>query len=389
MTTAATPHATSGAIELPSAARTAATIGQATAVEQSRAIAEVQAAVVVAQNCPRDHERALGEMRDSCGRTSLAQRAFYSVPNRGNGPSVHLARELARIWGNIQYGVHELRRDDDAGESEVQAFAWDVQTNTRSTRTFVVPHARMKGGQRQKLTDLGDIYLSNQNVGARAVRECIFTVLPTWFTEEAQDICRGTLNRGDGKPLEQRIAEAVDGFAAIGVARERLEAKVGRKRGQWTPADVAELAIAYTSITRDGIDAGELFPVQRVATSEVLAQQPTQQPTSTQQQRQRQGEPPADDGEDTGTEPVGRTAVTRIHAMFTEREVKDRTARLRILSEFTGRDITSSNDLTKLEASRLIDWLATTTTADFTEQPGFTGEPPEQAGEEPAGWRDR
>lgn len=383
MTFPATPRATAGTIALPSATRTPDRVGQATAVEQSRAIAEVQAAVVVAQQCPRDMERALGEMRDSCARTSLAQRAFYSVPNRGNGPSVHLARELARIWGNIQYGVHELRRDDDAGESEVQAFAWDVQTNTRSTRTFVVPHARMRAGQRQALTDLGDIYLTNQNVGARAVRECIFTVLPTWFTEEAQDICRGTLNRGDGKPLEQRIAEAVDGFASVGVARERLEAKIGRKRGQWTPADVAELAIAYTSITRDGIDADELFPVQRVSTTEVLAQQPAQpQPAQPQQD-----EPPADDGMAVeGGEPVGRGAVTRIHAMFTERHVKDRDPRLRILSEFTGRQITSSNELTKLEASRLIDWLATTTAADFTEQPAFTGEPPAQPSAEPKGW---
>lgn len=280
-------------IALPSAARTAERIGQATAVEQSRAIAEVQAAVVVAQQCPRDMDRALGEMRDSCARTSLAQRAFYQVPNRGNGPSVHLARELARIWGNIQYGVHELRRDDDAGESEVQAFAWDVQTNTRSTRTFVVPHARMRGGQRQKLTDLGDIYLSNQNVGARAVRECIFTVLPTWFTEEAQDRCRATLNNGDGKPLEQRITEAVDGFAGIGVNRQRLEARVGRKRGQWTPADVAELAIAYTSITRDGIDPADLFPVERVTADDVkpkaAAKKPDAEPTPEPQQTEPEG----------------------------------------------------------------------------------------------------
>lgn len=247
----------------------APTIGQATVVEQSRAIAEVQAMVVVAQQCPRDMQRAIGDMRDSTGRLALAARAFYTVPNRGNGPSVHLARELARIWGNIQYGVHELRRDDAAGESEVQAFAWDLQTNTRSVRTFVVPHARMKGGQRQKLTDLGDIYLSNQNVGARAVRECIFTVLPTWFTEEAQDLCRGTLEHGEGKPLEVRISEMVAGFAAIGVKVNQLEQKLGRKRGAWTASDVAQMGITYNSITRDGLAVEEEFPPERVTASEI------------------------------------------------------------------------------------------------------------------------
>lgn len=258
----------------PTPAKQAEWIGQATAVEQARAVAEVQAAVVVAQNVPRDMDRALGDMRDSCGRLPLATRAFYSVPNRGNGPSVHLARELARIWGNITFGVHELRRDDAAGISEVQAFAWDIQSNTRSVRTFIAPHARMKGGKRQTLTDLGDIYLSNQNVGARAVRECIFTVLPTWLTEEAQDLCRRTLEHGEGKPLPQRITEMVAAFKGIGITVERMEAKLGRKRGAWTAADVAQMAIAYTSITRDGLDKDIEFPSNPVTADEVLRKPP-------------------------------------------------------------------------------------------------------------------
>lgn len=245
------------------------TIGQATAIEQARAIAEVQAAVVVAQQCPRDMRRADAEMKDVCARMSMAGRAFYKVPNRGTGPTVHLMRELARIWGNIQYGVHELRRDDAGGESEVQAFAWDVQTNTRSTRTFVVPHARMVGKNRQPLNDLNDIYLSNQNIGARAVRECISTVLPTWFTEAAQDLCRHTIEKGEGEPLPERIAKMVAVFDKIGVKVERLEAKLGSKRGQWTGADVADMAIAYTSITREGQSADELFPAEPVTAKEI------------------------------------------------------------------------------------------------------------------------
>jgi len=251
------------------------TISQATAIEQSRAIAEVQAAVVVAQQCPRDMQRAEAEMRDVCSRLSMAGHAFYSVPNRGNGPTVHLMRELARIWGNIQYGVHELRRDDRAGESEIQAFAWDVQTNTRSSRTFVVPHARMKkvnGKQtREALVDLGDIYLSNQNIGARAVRECISTVLPTWYTEAAQDLCRTTVENGEGVPLPERIAKMVSAFDGVGVSLDRLESKIGRKKGQWTAADVADMGIAYTSIQREGQDAAEVFPPARVTPAEIAA----------------------------------------------------------------------------------------------------------------------
>lgn len=262
-------------IERVTAAPVPQRIGQATAVEQSRAVAEVAAAVQVAQQCPRDIRRAWADMEAACDRLGLAERAFYSVPNRGGSkPSVHLARELARIWGNLDYGVHELSRNDERGMSEVRAFAWDQQTNVRSSRTLQVPHARMKGRSRQALTDLGDVYLNNQNVGARAVRECIFSALPADFVGEAQDICRRTIERGDGKPLVERIAEMVAGFkSALGVTVPQIETRLGRKRGQWTAADVADLRVVFSSIQRRETTVDDEFPPERVTAAEIRDEQ--------------------------------------------------------------------------------------------------------------------
>ena len=276
-----------------SPAPAASGVSQATAVEQARAVAEVQAAVYVAQANPRDIERAVAEMRDSCGRMALAQRAFYTVPKRGHDKSVHLARELIRIWGNSDFGVRELHRDDAAGHSEVLAYAWDQQNNSRASRSFQNPHARMKDGKRQALTDLHDIYLSNQNIGARAVRECIFQILPDWFVEEAADLCRQTLERGDGKPLADRIKDMVGAFDKLGVSVDRLESKIGRKRGQWTGADLADAGVAYTSITRDGIAADDLFPPRRVTAAEVATKggQTTTEPVSSQAEIPVEDEP--------------------------------------------------------------------------------------------------
>jgi hypothetical protein len=249
----------------------APTVTQTTAVEQARAVAEVAAAVQVAQQNPRDMNRAWAEMQASCGRLGLASRAFYAVPNRGSGPSVHLARELARIWGNMDYGVHELHRDDERGMSEIRAYAWDQQTNMRTSRTFQVPHAKMAGGSRKKLTDLGDVYLNNQNIGARAVRESILAALPADFVEEAKALCRRTIEKGDGKPLPERIANMVSRFKELGVTVGRIETKVGRKRGQWTAADVAELGVVYGSITNRETTAEEEFPPERVTADEIRA----------------------------------------------------------------------------------------------------------------------
>ncbi|RAJ70209.1 hypothetical protein K378_01374 [Streptomyces sp. Amel2xB2] len=251
-----------------------ARVGQGTAVEQSRAAAEVQAAVVVAQQCPRNITSAIAEMEQVCAQKALADKAFYSFPRGGqtvSGPSVFLARELARCWGNVQYGLVEMRRDDVYGESEMQAFAWDVEKNSRVSNTFIVPHKRDTKKGTQKLTDLRDIYESNANNGARRVREAIFSVLPGWFVDQAIAVCRKTLSGGGGAPLPQRIANGVKAFEGLGVTVDRVEAKLGRPSTRWTEHDVTELGILHGSIDRGEVTIDEAFPPPAVTASEVTS----------------------------------------------------------------------------------------------------------------------
>ena len=262
-------------VQRPAAGLAPAQVTQATAVEQARAVAEVQAAVTVARNCPRDIGRVEAEVRSLCSRLPVAERAFYAVDNRGSGASVHLARELARIYGNLDYGVRELRRDDDAGESEVEAFAWDQEQNVRTRRSFQVPHARMKGRGvnrgRVRLIDLQDIYLNNQNIGARAVRECIYAILPDWLKALAEDLCRATLARGDGKPLAERIETMLGKFNKLDIAEGQVETRTGKRRSQWTVEDIGRLVIDYQSITSDGIDPDSIFPSDTLGTLQAQA----------------------------------------------------------------------------------------------------------------------
>jgi hypothetical protein len=325
-------------------------VTQTTAVEQARAVAEVQAAVTVAQSMPRDMGRAVAEMRDSCGRLAVATRAFYRVPNRGEGPSVHLARELARIWGNIDYGVRELRRDETLGVSEVQAFAWDQQTNVRSTRTFQVPHQRMVKGARVALVDLGDVYLNNQNIGARAVRECIFTALPTWFVDEAVGLCRRTLEHGEGVPLAERIDAMVKAFGAIGVTPAQLEAKIGRRRAAWEAGDVASMTVAYRSIQNGEVDRDEEFPpTNRVSARDVVGDGA---PTAT---APAAPEPPAPEPRPKGD--ITQAQQRKLHALLRETCGDARDLGLQVIEQIIGRPVESTAELTKREAGQVIDVL--------------------------------
>lgn len=264
-------------------------IGQGTAVEQTRAIAEVQAAVVVAQQAPRDIDRAQRDMYRSCAQKSLAEKAFYRFP-RGretvSGPSVQLARELARCFGNVQYGVTELRRDDVYGQSEMQAWAWDLETNTRSSTTFIVPHRRDKRGGSEVLTDMRDIYESNANNGARRLREMIFAILPGWYTEDAITACYETL-AGDAGDLPTRIQQCVEAFGKLGVRQPQLEQKAGGPVAKWTPYDLAQMQVIYRSLVRGETSKEDEFGAspERVTASEITGQR--QEPAGPEKPAQR------------------------------------------------------------------------------------------------------
>jgi hypothetical protein len=318
-------------------------IGQGTAVEQSRAIAEVQAAIVVAQQCPRDVQAAIRALRDACRQKALAERAFFRYSRGGatvTGPSIHLARELARCWGNIQYGITEMRRDDGYGQSEMQAWAWDVQTNARSSNIFIVPHRRDTRDGSKALTDQRDIYENNANNGARRLREAVFAILPTWYVEDAKDACAKTLEDGGGKPLAERIAQCLDGFRGISVTQAQLEDKIGSPAGKWIEQDIAQLSVIYKSLQRGEVRKEEEFAdVQpRVTAADVTAPQDVPPPADP-----PQAETPAraSSGQ---LSMIGRTL---------KRLGVDNENRAGVLEKLAGRDLPADAPLTEAEGRHI------------------------------------
>ncbi len=246
--------------------RQATQTSQATAIEQSRAVTEVQAAVTVAQAVPRDIARAKQQIAEACDHYGLAERAFYSVPQRGTGPSVHLAREVARCFGNFQSGIKELRRDDINHTSELLAWAWDVENNTRSERTMIIPHAKMARGERKALNDLTDIINNNNSYAARALREVIFNELPTGLVEYAKSLCRQRLERGESpeQSLDDRIAQMVAAYEKAGVRVGQLEARVALPRAEWAEQQIADLGVVWKSVREGATTLREEFPEERL-----------------------------------------------------------------------------------------------------------------------------
>ena len=232
----------------------------ALAVATTRAAEEVKARMVIAKRFPRDEATSFARIMKACQRTSLAERAEYQYPRGGQtvrGPSIRLAEVLARAWGNVDAGFAELEQRD--GESVVEAFAWDLETNTRIVRTFTVPHKRDTKKGSYKLTDSRDIYELVANQAQRRVRACILGIIPGDVVDAAVDRCQKTLAGSSKEPLSDRVRVMVAAFSEFGVSGEMISARLGHKLEVVTEGQLAELRRVYTSI-RDGVsDAAQWF----------------------------------------------------------------------------------------------------------------------------------
>lgn len=234
------------------AARPGAASTAAAATDQQRAIAEVQAAMVIARANPRDERRAVDRILNACMRRGLAEMAVYSYSRGGSdisGPSIRLAEAIAQNWGNIQFGIREVAQR--GGESEVQAFAWDVETNVRREVTFTVPHVRHTRQGTKRLEDPRDIYENVANNGARRVRACILAVIPGDIIEAAVEQCEKTLkSNADTSP--EGIQAMVNAFLQFNVVQQQLEQRIQRRLDAIQPAQIVALKKIYASL-RDGM----------------------------------------------------------------------------------------------------------------------------------------
>lgn len=231
----------------------------------SRQAQEVQAAMVIAKKFPRSEIESYNRIMKACKRRSLAEKSMYEYPRgdtRVTGPSIRLAETMAQNWGNIDFGIVEL--EQMAGESQVMAYAWDLETNTRQTKIFSVPHIRATRKGNKTLSDPRDIYELVANQGARRLRACILGVIPGDVVESAISQCEKTLIGDSKEPLEDTVRAVANTFEAeYGVTVPILEKFIGCKIESFTMQNLIRLKKVYLSL-KDGMakreDYFEMLP---------------------------------------------------------------------------------------------------------------------------------
>lgn len=223
----------------------------------AREQADIQSALIVAKRFPRNEDEAFAKLLKASKRSSFAANARYAFPRGGatvTGPSVNLAREAARMWGNIRYGINVLPSSDDA--YHIEAWALDVETNTRTSAQdrFAKKIYRKRGGW-QKTEDERDLRELLNRRGALAVRNCLLQLLPRDLIEDALSACAETDRKaaqGDLKKDPTTVRRGLIGaFGEFGVTVEMLETFLGHSMEELNAEEVTNLRGVYKSM-RDG-----------------------------------------------------------------------------------------------------------------------------------------
>lgn len=224
----------------------------------SAAIAEIQAAVMLARQFPRDVSAARDEVLAMCRILEIAEKATYRY-SRGKseiiGPSTWLMRSIAQCWGNLRFGYEVVSEDDDS--IHIKGFAWDLQRNTRAEYEDTVKKVVQRVNDRAGVTEYRranerEIREVEAKSGAILTRNALIHVIPRWLTDEAKNVALATVEADTAKN-RGAVAKAVEGgFAKIGITRPMLEEYLGHPLSKATDDEVTELRQVFTSI-REGV----------------------------------------------------------------------------------------------------------------------------------------
>lgn len=236
------------------------------AIESSRAMVEAQGKLLLAKQFPRNYTQSYTKAIEACQRKGFAESAFYSYP-RGKetvtGVTIRFAEELARCYGNMDYGIKELSHED--GRSEMQAYAWDLETNTISSQNFTVEHIRETRYGNNKLTSQRDIYEKTANDGARRLRSRILAILPPDLIENCINECKKTLRGEESLPLSDRVRTLVAYFSKKGVTQEMIEKRLNHKVETMTSDELVEYTGIYNGLIHKETTVSDWFEQPKTA----------------------------------------------------------------------------------------------------------------------------
>jgi hypothetical protein len=223
------------------------------------AMREIEVRVMLAKRFPRDEERCYQRLMTAMKFPKMADAASYKLPwlkdDSGklvSGPSVHLARLAASIYGNMASGNTVVASDDQA--DTVRGFAWDLESNYLRFEDVQVQRyiPRKKGNATELVLANQDQRMRNAaNYGGRKERNCILRMIRRDIIEDALEAAEGTKLAKIKKNPDAALKKIIKAFGELSITVEQLQAHLGHKISESSAEEIAGLREIFVAI-RDG-----------------------------------------------------------------------------------------------------------------------------------------
>lgn len=230
----------------------------------AREESELKAAIFLARNFPRDEAKAHAKLVRSCERPNFATGAQYSFPRGGTevkGPSIDLAREAARCWGNIRYGLRLVTLDEES--VHIKGYALDLETNSYVEMEDKFARLIQRKGKGWVKPDERDLRELINRRGAICVRNAILQLLPPDAIEAACKQADETMRKAARGDLEghrdDTVKALVVSFDRMGVSTEMLVKFLGHELRLITAEELTRLRTIYKSLADGNSKPSEYF----------------------------------------------------------------------------------------------------------------------------------
>jgi hypothetical protein len=206
----------------------------------------------------RDEKKILDKLKVLAAAAGQDWYYRFPVKSRGGtteyieGPSIKLANDLARTFGNCEIETRVV----DLGDSWlIYSRFIDLETGFSMTRPF----QQRKSQRGMRTGDDRALDIAFQIGASKAIRNVVVNSLQT-FADFAFEEARNALVDKIGKNIENYRARTLEGLANKQIELARVERVIGRAARDWTAPDLARVIAMMRSIADGMAHVNEVFP---------------------------------------------------------------------------------------------------------------------------------
>ncbi len=191
---------------------------------------------------------------------SFAERCKYKKPQGDKsveGPTVHLARLIAQVYGNLRIDARIVQETDKKVVSE--AIAWDLETNTAIRQEI---HRSVFSVKNNRRFNDDMVITTSLAANAIALRNAVFSIIPRYFVDrmlqKAEEVLKNDFS--DNVKFSKRKIDMFEFFLKEGIQPQQIYAHIGvSNENQITRDQLIDLVQIAQSIKDGDAKASEIF----------------------------------------------------------------------------------------------------------------------------------